>query len=283
MDLEISENKAGVTAENAHQAKVTKIQSELEDNKKEILACLVRKVDSNLLSDQANTLVNTQQSTIDFLRKQLEFYFGDPNLCKDSFMRDLISKHPKGYVELKTLLSFHKIGQILNAHGINRFEDRLNSLRQAAGSSAILKLCKQNLRIKRKTQFDLNLLKDHSFIEEIDSRTIYVENIPTYANQELIAKVFSKYGRILIVSLPKEAEGKLKKKNKGFAFIEYEVESANRDERSGDERSLVKQQHTQGVYVRCAQYADRTPSRHFKAGVDPPQGGIQESRRMLKR
>lgn len=204
------------------QKKANKITSELDENLREQVIGLTKKVDSNLIIEQPHSMVNSQQNAIEILKKQLEFYFGDPNLSKDKFFRDLIAKHPKGYVELKALLGFHKVGQILNAHNINKYEDRLNCLRQAVNKAAILKLCKQSLRVKRRIPFDTNILKDTEFLEEVNSRTIYVENIPMYATQELVAKVFVKYGHILLVNIPKEAEGK-KKRNKGFGFIEYEV------------------------------------------------------------
>lgn len=228
--------------------KNSKIESELTGPKKEQILELTRKVDSNLIQDQTHSLIGSQQGAIELLRKQLEFYFGDPNLSKDNFMRGLIAKNPKGYVELKTLLGFHKIGQILNAHSINKFEERLNSLRQAIKISEILKLCKQNLRVKRKIPFDMKHFQGQDFIEELNSRTIYIENIPLFANQELVAKVYAKYGRILHVGLPKEGENK-KKKNKGFAFIEFEVYFCNKDQGIGYCFTAFKQQHTKGVYV----------------------------------
>lgn len=227
MDLELSQNTAGVASEQANHQPSTKIKSELDENQRELIQGLTKKVDSNLIIEQADSLAGAPQNAVEILRRQLEFYFGDPNLCKDAYLREQIAKNPKGYVDLKVLLGFHKIGQILNAHNINKFEDRLGSLRQAVTSSSILKLCKQGLRAKRKIPFDQNLLKNSEYLNEVGSRTIYVENIPTYASQELLARVFAKYGRILLVDLPKEAERK-KKRNKGFAFIEFEVRFANK-------------------------------------------------------
>ena len=222
MDLEFIPNTAGASLEEGSQKKTTKIKSELDENQKKLVTGLTKQVDSNLIIEQPHAMVSTQQNAIEILSKQLDFYFGDPNLSKDKFFRDLIAKHPKGYVELKALLGFHKVGQILNAYNISKFEDRLNCLRQAVTSSAILKICKQSLRVKRRIPFDTNILKDADFLEDVNARTIYVENIPMYATPELVARVFIKYGHILLVNLPKEAEGKTKR-NKGFGFIEFEV------------------------------------------------------------
>lgn len=243
MDLEVKDNQAGPGFGNQGKNQPTKIISELDENKRELVTNLTRKVDSNLIFEQSSSLVNTHQTAIEYIRKQLEFYFGDPNLSRDRFLRDLISKHPKGYVELKQLFGFHKISQILNAHSINKYEERLNILRQAVAASQILKLCKQSLRVKRNIPFDPKLLQNSEFIDDINSRTVYVENIPVYATQELVARVFMKYGKILHVGLPKEGENK-KKRNKGFAFIEFDVNSRNQEQRRSDGSSSLKQQHS---------------------------------------
>lgn len=194
------------------------------DNHRELVAGLTRKVDSSLVLEQPSvSLVNSQQATVETLRRQLEFYFGDPNLYKDEHMRKLIAQHEKGYVELKVLLGFKRISQILNSHHVVKFDERLGLIRHAAESSGILKLCKQKLRVKRLVQFNSSILKQADYAAEVDSRTIYVENIPPYATQETTAQVFKKHGHILLVSMPKDSEGKNQRKNKGFAFVEFEV------------------------------------------------------------
>ena len=191
---------------------------------RELVARLTRKTDSNLAIDQTSSILVTNSATgVEVLRRQLEFYFGDPNLSKDTFMRNLIAKHPKGYVELKVLIGFHRVNQILSSCHIQKFEDRLNLLRNAVDSSGILKLCKQKLRAKRRIPFDAQTHFKPENISEVDSRTIYVENIPETATHEVIAQVFRKYGHILLVSLPKEKEAKASRRNKGFCFIEFEV------------------------------------------------------------
>lgn len=198
-----------------------KIDSEL-DIQRGIISGLIKKVDSSLLTDQQSTMGNSHQATIEALRRQLEFYFGDPNLYKNDHMRKLVTANPKGYVDLKTLLSFNRIAQILNNSHIVKYEEKLNALRQAVSTSLLLKICKQSLRAKRRVRFEPDVLKKPEYAAEIDCRTIYVENIPIQANHEVIAQVFQKYGHILLVNLPKEAEGKVHK-NKGFVFIEFGV------------------------------------------------------------
>ncbi len=188
-------------------------------------------IDSNLLHERIPTAMNAHQTVPNALRKQVEFYFGDPNLSKDHYLRELISKHKKGYVEVKSLLGFHKIENLFNTAHIARLEDRLNYLKNAISSSSLLKLCKQKLRVKRIVPFDPASVILAENIADVDNRTIYLENIPTFATHEMIASVFSKYGKILHVRLPHEkpvqrpatsAQAQVKS-HKGFAFIEFSV------------------------------------------------------------
>lgn len=199
--------------------------------KKEVIHRM-KMIDSNLLIERPTTAINAHQTLPDALRRQIEFYFGDPNLTKDHYLRELIAKHKKGYIELKNILGFHKIEALFNSAHIARPEDRLNHLRQAITSSSLLKLCKQRLRVKRIVPFDLATLKIEENLAETDQRTIYLENIPSFANHETIASVFSKYGRILHVRLPYEKPAQRPttstqaqaKRHKGFAFIEFAVD-----------------------------------------------------------
>lgn len=199
-----------------------KIQSELPEQR-DIVADLTRKVDSNLMIEQPLGIVTNSGMNMEVLRRQIEFYFGDPNLSKDPHMRKLIAQHPKGYVELKVFLGFQRVNQILNSCHIHKYDDKISMLRSAASSSGILKLCKQNLRVKRKIVFDPSLINKPDYISDVDSRTIYVENIPEIATHEMVAQIFKKYGHILLVSLPKENKEKNQRKNKGFCFVEFEV------------------------------------------------------------
>lgn len=191
---------------------------------REMIAELAKKVDSNLLLEKPSaSIINNQQVAVDTLKKQLEFYFGNPNLHKDCHMRDLIAKHAKGYVDLKDILGFKRVSQILSMYHMVKYDDRLEMLCQAADASNILKLCKQRLRVKRRVALDTNVIGQPEYTAEVDSRTIYVENIPIYATHETVAQVFQKHGHILLVSMPRDSEAKSQNKNKGFAFVEFEV------------------------------------------------------------
>ncbi len=50
---------------------------------------------------------------IDELKTQMEFYFSDVNLVKDSFLRKLLSQHKRAFVDLSRFLKFNRIKEIL--------------------------------------------------------------------------------------------------------------------------------------------------------------------------
>jgi La domain./RNA recognition motif. len=155
-------------------------------------------------------------SNIKKLQKQLEFYFGDSNLRNDKFLRELIFENNKGYVDLSVFLKFNKVKQILGDMDVE--EDKIKALVDACSTSLLLKLNKDKTKVRRKIPFTQETLIKHQ--EEMDRRTVYVEDIPEDTNHEAIAHVFSKCGKILHVSLPKYSESKTLK---GFGFIEFSV------------------------------------------------------------
>lgn len=58
---------------------------------------------------------------------------------------------------------------------------------------------------------------------DVDSKTLYVEALPTKADHEWIKTSFSNFGPVVYVSLPRY---KVSKKIKEFAFIEFEKEDS---------------------------------------------------------
>jgi hypothetical protein len=180
----------------------------------------IRRVECSLFHDRSFLHASNPSHTVDAVQKQLEFYFGDANLSKDAYLRKVMHGHKKGYVELGELLKFDRLKKLFEHSHVSGFEERLNIMRQAIKKSGLLRACKEGKRVKRCVPFDEKLLADRAWLEDVDSRTVYVENIPTFATREMLAEVFKKCGKILFVSLPLDA---VTKKNRGYAFIEFEV------------------------------------------------------------
>ncbi|XP_021201282.3 la-related protein 7 [Helicoverpa armigera] len=130
--------------------------------------------------------------------KQMEFYFSDANLTKDRFLGDLVKKDP--YVPLELFLKFNKVRSLTQD---------VNDIAKAMKNSTLLDLSEDRLKVKRKTAV---------LPYDADSRTVYVESIPVTASREWLERVFSDYGHVAYISLPKF---KNSQKIKGFAFIEF--------------------------------------------------------------
>jgi hypothetical protein len=153
------------------------------------------------------------------LRKQVEFYFGDPNLTKDKSLRRMISQHAKGYIPLEKLLSFNKINLILFDAHFSSLKEKKKALLEAIKKSNILKLNKNGTLVKRRIPFNWKIVNSEAYKNQVNRRMIYVENLPNFTSHNMLADIFSQYGRILHISLPRHKT----KAVKGFAFIEFEV------------------------------------------------------------
>ncbi|XP_063375976.1 la-related protein 7 isoform X2 [Cydia fagiglandana] len=135
----------------------------------------------------------------DKILKQMEFYFSDANLTKDRFLGELIKTDP--YVPIEVFLKFNKIRAMT--------QDVID-IAKAMKFSTILELSEDRQKIRRKTPVEPY---------DAESRTVYVESIPVTANREWLEKVFSDYGHIAYISLPKF---KNSQRIKGYAFIEFD-------------------------------------------------------------
>eukprot|EP01017_Pseudomicrothorax_dubius_P030844 TRINITY_DN3877_c0_g2_i3.p1 TRINITY_DN3877_c0_g2~~TRINITY_DN3877_c0_g2_i3.p1 ORF type:complete len:358 (+),score=96.92 TRINITY_DN3877_c0_g2_i3:55-1128(+) len=164
--------------------------------------------DSNLLISDTSDVANN-------IRRQMEFYFGDSNLSVDKFLGDLVARNPKGYVDLTIFLSFNKIKKFLAS--VSEQKERMRLLIEAIEQSSVLKLNREKTKVRRAIEFK----KDSELENSINQRTIYVEDFPSNVTHEDLARIFSKVGTILNLSLPKFSDSK---QPKGFAFIEYTKE-----------------------------------------------------------
>jgi hypothetical protein len=160
---------------------------------------------------------------LDNLRKQLEFYFGDPNLTKDKNLREIMQKdsRKKGYVALETFLTFNRIKDFFFENEVKDEKDRHRHLEKAIKRSKLLKLDSAKEGVRRRVPFDFRLFTNPKFRESVNDRTIFVDHLPGFVDQEILARAFKSHGKILYISIPKDKD----KKVKGFAFIEYSVVS----------------------------------------------------------
>ncbi|GFT17358.1 la-related protein 7 [Nephila pilipes] len=135
------------------------------------------------------------------IREQMEFYFSDSNLAKDSFLYNLLEKDPEGYVELENFRSFNKIKELT---------DDVAIIAEAVSKSNILQVSVDKTKIKRVLPFEE--------MKDFDACTLYVEKLPPYADQKWIRDVFERFGRVNHINIP---HFNISNKIKGFAFVEF--------------------------------------------------------------
>lgn len=108
-------------------------------------------------------------------------------------------------VDLSVFLKFNKIRKLTQS---------VDDIKKALSSSDLLELDEDKLKVRRKTPVKLK--------DNVDDCTIYVEHIKSDATHEWLNSIFSEFGKVAYVSLPKYKHNQM---NKGFAFIEFDKEN----------------------------------------------------------
>lgn len=139
---------------------------------------------------------------INQLKEQMEFYFSAANISKNRTMARFYENGP--YISLETFCNkFNKI---------RAMTDDTNLLKKAVEKSTLLELSEDGLMVKRKEE----VVKKANETE----CTIYVENIPAHVDHDWVRQIFSQYGVIDYISLPRY---KHSCRPKGFAFVEFQT------------------------------------------------------------
>ncbi|XP_078050374.1 la related protein 7 [Augochlora pura] len=155
--------------------------------------------------------------------KQMEFYFSDASLSKDRFLSGLIKNDP--YVDLNVFISFNKIRQLTTD---------INRINKALQASTILSTSEDGTKVRRITPIMSK--------ENTDECTVYVQNLPPDADHEMLSAIFSEYGTVEYVSVPRY---KQTRKIKGFAFVEFDTpKSATKCLKAFQEKGCVLPSHT---------------------------------------
>ncbi|KYN17915.1 PREDICTED: la-related protein 7 [Trachymyrmex cornetzi] len=136
--------------------------------------------------------------------KQMEFYFSDANLNKDRYLSGLLKENP--YVGLEVFTRFNKLRELTTD---------TNRIAKALQGSTMLKVSEDGTKVCRLTPIQKK--------EDIDQCTIYVQNLPPDADHDWLISIFSKYGSVEYVSIPRY---RINRKIKGFAFVEFDKPSS---------------------------------------------------------
>ncbi|XP_010930389.1 la-related protein 6C isoform X2 [Elaeis guineensis] len=167
--------------------------------------------------------------------KQVEYQFSDTNLVASDFLIKIMNKDPEGYVPMSVIASWKKIKSL----GANN-----QMLIKALRTSTKLVVSEDGKKVRRKQPFTE---RDK---EELQSRTVVVENLPEDYSRQNLEKIFSVAGSVKNIRIchPQEPNSAKSSKtdvlisNKLHALVEYEtVEQAEKAvEKLNDERNWRK-------------------------------------------
>ncbi|XP_046706598.1 la-related protein 7 isoform X2 [Silurus meridionalis] len=140
------------------------------------------------------------------VKRQVEFWFGDANLHKDRYLKNVILQSRDGYVDISLLTTFNRMKKLTT-------DSKL--IARALKNSEVVEVNLEETQIRRKQP-----LGDSP--SDIDDRTVYVELLPKDVTHVWIERVFSKCGNVVYVSIPRY---KSTGDSKGFAFVEFQTQA----------------------------------------------------------
>ncbi|OMO74158.1 hypothetical protein CCACVL1_16925 [Corchorus capsularis] len=166
--------------------------------------------------------------------KQVEYQFSDMSLLANESLSKQISKDPEGFVPISFIASTKKIKSLVTNNQL---------LAQALRSSTKLVVSEDGKKVRRKHPFTE---KDR---EEVQSRTVVVENLPEDHSHQNLDKIFNVVGSVKNIRIchPQESNSSRSKSdfyisNKLHALVEYELTDIAEKavEKLNDERNWRK-------------------------------------------
>lgn len=173
------------------------------------------------------------------IQDQMEFYFSNSNLRRDRFIREkLFELAPQNVVteeddgsDGKEMRLGLDLSLFLNFNNIKSLTSDVSVLKDSLVRSKSLSVYQAveggQLLVARKDWATLSNLSDFLVEldgnnQEFDKRTIYCENLPLHASQQWLRQIFSQFGQINLVSVPKF---KGNQRIKQFCFVEFAEEA----------------------------------------------------------
>uniref|UniRef100_W5N0V9 La ribonucleoprotein 7, transcriptional regulator n=1 Tax=Lepisosteus oculatus TaxID=7918 RepID=W5N0V9_LEPOC len=139
------------------------------------------------------------------VKKQVEFWFGDVNLYKDKFLRELLEKSRDGYIDISVLTSFNRMKKLTTD---------VKLIARALKNSPVVEVNLEGTQIRRQ----------HPLGEDpknVDQRTVYVIRQPLWlcdkhASSAFTSKLFGKWCYMVFQKLVHQMN---KTFEMGFTFI----------------------------------------------------------------
>ena len=146
--------------------------------------------------------------------RQLEFYFSDENLSRDDFLLKTLNADDEKSIKISEILKFKKIKELLSDIDSNMLI-QINYIQYSIENhSNFIKLSTNRQKVKRIVDFNIKEL--NKIKEDIDSRTLYIENLPLFCDNTMLIAVFNKYAEVKLVSIPK-----INDHNKKIGFVTF--------------------------------------------------------------
>ncbi|KAJ3585057.1 hypothetical protein NHX12_013779 [Muraenolepis orangiensis] len=139
------------------------------------------------------------------VKKQVEFWFGDVNLGKDRFIKQLIADSADGYVDISVLTTFNRMKRLT-------MDPKL--IARALKNSSVVEVNLEGNKLRRQHPIT-------EVTKNVDGCTVYVELLPKRVTHDWMERVFSQCGTVVYVSIPRYQSTQ---DPKGFAFVEFEKE-----------------------------------------------------------
>nr|XP_043640235.1 la protein 1 [Erigeron canadensis] len=169
-------------------------------------------------------MVATQldEETVQKIIRQVEFYFSDSNIPRDTFLRNAITESEDGMVSLALICSFSRMRGHLGLGDIKAEEVSDDTVEAVAktlkAKSTTLKISEDGKKVGRTTE----LPKPEEVIEQLDSRTIAASPLEYDIKIEEVESFFGQSAKVNSVRLPRHVGDK--RVFCGTALVEFSSE-----------------------------------------------------------
>lgn len=170
------------------------------------------------------------------IQEQVEFYFSQSNLQRDVFLKKAIAADAERFVPISTLLTFNRLKALTTEPDV---------IVEALKKSEVVEVSSCETKIRS--------ISELNPIDTSKERTLYAKGYPIDDAEitiENISKIWSEYGKVLMVRMRKEADHTT---FKGSLFVEYDTEEAMQKAikaaHDGDDKITMKYKETELLCV----------------------------------
>jgi len=151
--------------------------------------------------------------------RQLEFYFSESNLPRDKFLRELVERDEDRFVEMKTLLKFQRMRDLLQEFGGSNNPDVVDMVVNLLREKSKQLECDERGEMVRRKE---DLRAKEEIEEDVEKRSLYANPFPMTSTIEELQDWFEKTAdeRVLSVRLRRHIASK---DFKGSIFVEFET------------------------------------------------------------